>query len=171
LAHTFSTTAKSPAHTWRGVLERSAATATGKASFGSFFFVSPASSSRTRAASLGGTSATRSPLATSCCARRQPSPPAPSTAQIRSGHACAHATSCPACDGQAFTRIRPSGCSAAPSATAVCEPLCGSIPIITAVMSTLQHIRRNEDPAAGMPYYSAGTRASFEPHRGETPAG
>ncbi len=54
-----------------------------------------------------------------------PAPAAPSTAQARSGHACAHATSCAACDGHALTRILPSGCSPAPIATAVCELLCG----------------------------------------------
>ena len=61
----------------------------------------------------------------------------PSTAQLRSGHATAHASSRSAWDGQARTRNSPSGSSAPPIATAVCEPLCGSIPIITSVISTL----------------------------------
>src|SRR5215468_8577930 len=30
---------------------------------------------------------------------------------------------------------------------------------------------RESGTAAGMPYYSAGARASFEPHHGKTPAG
>ena len=47
-------------------------------------------------AQLGGTSRTHSPAATSCWARRCPSPPAPSTAQVRSGQAAAQATSFPA---------------------------------------------------------------------------
>ena len=73
--------------------ERSAATATERASLGSFLLMSPVASSRTRAASLGGTSSTRSPAASSCWASRWPTPPAPSTAQARCGHACAHASS------------------------------------------------------------------------------
>src|SRR5262249_53034100 len=83
LAHTFSTTAWSSASTGRGAGDRSAATATDKASFGSFLLVSPACSSRTRAASFGGTSSTCSPAASSCWASRCPSPAAPSTAQAR----------------------------------------------------------------------------------------
>jgi hypothetical protein len=94
-AHTF-TTAWSSAITGRVTLERSAATATEKASFGSFWLVFPDCSSRTRAASLGGTSSTCSPAAASCCASRFPSPAAPSIAQARSGHSCAHASSRPA---------------------------------------------------------------------------
>ena len=58
LARTFSTTAWPSAVTsWRP-LDRNAATATDRASSGSVLFVSPASSSRTRAASLGCTSST-----------------------------------------------------------------------------------------------------------------
>jgi hypothetical protein len=151
-AHTFSTTAWSSAITGRGALDRSAATATDKASFGSFLLVSPACSSRTRAASFGGTSSTRSPAATSCWASRHPSPAAPSTAQARSGHARAHATSCAACAGQALTCTFPSGSSPGPIATAVCEPLCGSTPIITIAMSTIpKRCQQERRPAAGMP--------------------
>jgi len=43
--------------------------------------------SRTRAASFGCTSSTRSPAATSCRASMRPSPPAPSAAHARSGQA------------------------------------------------------------------------------------
>jgi len=85
---------------------------------------------------LGLHIATRSPAATSCWASSRPSPRAPSTAQVRSGQACAQATSFTAWSGQARTRSLPSGSSAAPTATAVCEPLCGSIPIITAISAT-----------------------------------
>jgi len=127
--------------TSRRALERSAATATDKASFGSFLLVSPASSNRTRAASLGGTSSTRSPTATSCWASRCPSPAAPSTAQIRSGQAAAHVTSRSAWVAEARTRNSPSGSSAAPIATAVCEPLCGSTPIITVATGWSLHPR------------------------------
>ena len=49
---------------------RMAATATERASLGSFLLVSPLSSRRARAASLGGTSSTLSPAATSCWERR-----------------------------------------------------------------------------------------------------
>jgi len=59
--------------------------------------------------------------------------------------------------------------SAAPTATAVCEPLCGSIPIIAAI-STL-HIRHQTtgQTAAGMPYTgpALGARPSFEPRHGK----
>jgi len=56
----------------------------------------------------------------------------------------------------------PGGCSAALIATAVREPLCGSIPIVTATVSTPYRASRESGPAAGMPYYSAGARASDE---------
>ena len=81
---------------------------------------------------------------TSCWASRPPSPRAPSTAHVRSGQAPAQATSFPAWSGQAQTRSVPSGSSAPPTATAVCEPLCGSIPIITAI-TTLPIVTRRPD--------------------------
>jgi hypothetical protein len=56
LAQTFSTAAWSSALTTVVAGERSAATATGRASSGSFLFVDPDASSRTRAPSLGWTS-------------------------------------------------------------------------------------------------------------------
>jgi len=66
--------------------ERSAATATGRASFGSFLFTASQASSRTRAASLGCTPGTCSPAASSCqsgrCpARRRLPPPRPALAR------------------------------------------------------------------------------------------
>jgi hypothetical protein len=91
LAHTFSTRAWPSAVTSCTAGDRSAATATGRASLGSFLPVLPVCSSRTRAAS------------------------------------------CWAWAGQARTPNVPSASSAPPTATAVCEPLCGSIPIITAI--------------------------------------
>ena len=65
-------------------------------------------------------------------------------------------------------RIFPSGCSAAPTATAVCEPLCGSIPIITAI-SALPSAPATRQTAAGMPYTgpALGVRPSFEPRHGK----
>jgi hypothetical protein len=72
---------------------------------------------------------------------------APLAAQVRSGHARAHASSCPAWSGQARIRTLPSGTSPASIATAVCELFCGSISIITAVISTLLRVihRGNRD--------------------------
>jgi hypothetical protein len=46
----------------------------------------PVSNTRTRAASLAGTSRTRSPSRTNRNANGRPAPPAPSTAQTRDGH-------------------------------------------------------------------------------------
>ena len=134
LARTFSTAAWSSARTTGQAADRSAATATDRASFGSFLFTSPAASSRTRAASLGCTSSTRSPAATSCWASRCPSPPAPSIAQVRSGPADAQASSRWTCTVEARTRTSPSAVSAWSITTAVCDPLCGSTPIITAAI-------------------------------------
>ena len=54
----------------------------------------PEPNSRARAASLAGTSTTRSPAATSCWATPCPRPAAPSTAQTRSGHPAAHDNRC-----------------------------------------------------------------------------
>jgi hypothetical protein len=141
---------------------------------GSFLLMSPVASSRTRAASLGGTSSTRSPADSSCWASRWPTPPAPSTAQVRSGHACAHASSRSACAAQARTRSWPSGSSAGLIATAVCEALCGSTPIITdtTAMPLLPNPDLGAKTAAGTPNFRelAGARASFEPRHGEAPA-
>jgi hypothetical protein len=67
--------------------------------------------------------------------QQMPSPPAPSMAQVRSGQAAARASSRSVCDTEARTRTSPSGSSAGLIATAVCEPLCGSTPIITAAMN------------------------------------
>ena len=123
LARTFSTTAWPSAVTsWR-LLDRNAATATDRASFGSVLFVSPASSSRTRAASLGCTSSTRSPAATSCRASSRPSPRAPSTVQVRSGEACAQVTSFPAWSGQARTRLPSRYPANAATSSSCCWPM------------------------------------------------
>lgn len=108
------------------------AMAVAKASLGSFLPAVVEPSSRTLAASVGGTSMTCSPASTSCWANSLPSPPADSTAQVRcvpSGSAQANsrwvwhrsATSC----------SRASGCSSRSIATAVWVALCGSTPMIT----------------------------------------
>ena len=67
-------------------------------------------------------------------------PSAPSMAQVRSGQATAHASSRSTCVTEARTRTSPSGSSAALIATAVCEALCGSTPIITAAMTCPPHL-------------------------------
>src|SRR3954465_11569616 len=69
---------------------RNAVTATDIASFGSFLFDRPLPSTRVRAANVAGTSTTVSPALTSCCARRNPSPSAPSIAHVRDGNGAAH---------------------------------------------------------------------------------
>src|SRR5215469_4523514 len=145
--------------------------ATDRASLGSFLFTSPVASSRTRAPSLGGTSSTRSPADSSCWASRWPMPPAPSTAQVRRGQAAAHATSRSAWAAQARTRSSPSGSSAALIATAVCEALCGSTPIITAAIETLLPYRRARTVAGTPdPRDLRDAHASLEPRHGEAPA-
>jgi hypothetical protein len=50
----------------------------------------------------------------------------------------------------------------------VCDPLCGSTPIITAVMTRSKSFVRGMGNVAGMPNYgSASARTSFEPRHGE----
>jgi hypothetical protein len=56
----------------------------------SFLRALPVESTRTREESLGGTSTTLSPAARSFCAKGRPMPPAPSTAERRSGKRFAH---------------------------------------------------------------------------------
>ena len=134
----------------------------------------PVASSRTRAASLGGTSSTRSPAAASCWASRWPTPPAPSTAQARCGQACAHPSSRSAWAAQARTRSWPSGSSAGSIATAVCEALCGSIPIITTMANALLPVfDLGVTTVAGTPNsrdLAWRSRTSYEPRHGEAPA-
>jgi len=142
--------------------------ATERASLGSFLFTAPVASSRTRAASLGCTSSTRSPAARSSWASRCPRPAAPSTAQVRSGQDFAQVSSRSACAAQARTRTSPTGTSSAPIATAVCEPLCGSTPIITAAIIYPFPRLCAGRAAAGMPYSRAGQRrTSYEPRHGK----
>ena len=95
----------------------------------------------------------------------------PRAAQVRSGHFAAQVTSRCAWPAEAPTRRLPSGSSAAPIATAVCDPLYGSTPIITDVISTLQSSFRNDETAAGMPNYGAGARSSSGTTPRQDPAG
>jgi hypothetical protein len=84
------TTAWSSTPTWRGAGTLRAATATETASSGSLLRPCPTDSTRTRAASLAGTSRTCSPSPTSRWASARPMPWAPSTAQQRCGQHSAH---------------------------------------------------------------------------------
>ena len=90
----------------------------------------PRASRRARAASVAGTSSTVSSRATSCCARRWPRPVAPSTAQIRSGQRSAQRRSRSSmalvAGSRSSPRMRPLGSSA----TAVCDDLWGSMPMV-----------------------------------------
>ena len=141
-----STAAWSSARTGRQAADRSAATATDRASFGSFLFTFPLASSRTRAASLGGTSSTpprRRPAAGRAGAPGRRRPPPPRSAPARTA---AQASSCRACAALARTRTWPSTSSALPIATAVCDPLCGSTPIITAAIGCPSSSSSADDP-------------------------
>jgi len=60
-----------------------------------------------------------------------PNPDAPSIAQVRCGQRAAQASNCSACPAEARTRTVPSATSRSSRAAAVCEALCGSIPITT----------------------------------------
>ena len=142
LDHTFSTAGWSSAITGRAVLDRSAATATDSASSGSFLFVSPACSSRTRtpasaerpgparrrrraAGPAAGPARRHPPPPRSAPARPLPTPPASQPDRPMRGPAARPAAP-------------PPGRSPLPCAW----PLCGSTPIITAVIDTLQVVRR-----------------------------
>jgi hypothetical protein len=74
----------------------------------------------------------------------------------------------PVCTAEARTRSLASGSSAAPIATAVGDPLCGSTPITTAAIPHAKFLVPGDArTAAGMPDYGAGARPSFEPRHGE----
>ena len=96
-------------------------------------------------------------------ARRRPRPPRSAPARPPPRPAAA-----PAWAAQARTRSSPSGSSAAPIATAVCEPLCGSIPIITAAIGTPHPLELRTGPrrACLIPDL-LGARPSFEPRHGK----
>ena len=130
-AHTFSTARWSSAATSRQVLDRSAAIATDRASFGSFL------SCRQPAAAAPGTRAPAGrpgPLdgGDELLGAAGPARQRPSTAQVRSGHAGAHRpASRPAQPGA--TGPRPAAPQRADHHRRV-PPLCGSTLIISAVI-------------------------------------
>lgn len=94
-------------------------------------------STRTRVDNDAGTSTTRSPRATSCWASNRPTPAAPSTAQVRSGQPAANANSRSTCRRLETTRTDVLTDPSALITTAVCAPLCGSIPMICTESSYL----------------------------------
>jgi hypothetical protein len=122
--------------------------------------------SRTRAASFGGTSSTRSPAATSCWASKFPSPVAPSLAQARSGHSRAT----PAAARPGTGRRAPATDPAAPHPGRLPPRYASSCAGRSRSSSTSSaHSRPSAaelKAVAGMPNNSAGARASFEPRRG-----
>ena len=86
--------------------------------------------------------------------------------KVRASNLAAHASSCATCACDARTSSVASSTSPASIATAVCDRLCGSTPIITAISpSWPPHGKRT---TAGTPD-SGGSRSRtfFEPHRGE----
>ena len=116
---------------------RRAVTATDMASFGSFLFDRPVPSTRVRAANVAGTSTTASPAVTSCCASRNPSPSAPSIAHSLDGNGAAHVNRCSTWLRLARTLSRASSSSSPLTATAVWVALCGSIPMITCITTSM----------------------------------
>jgi hypothetical protein len=98
---------------------------------------------RARAASLAGTSRTRSPSPTSRWASARPRPWAPSTAQQRCGQRVAHPRSVWWPSRVAGTRWRSSGRPCSSSAAAVWEALWGSTPIITGMRAPFSRADRD----------------------------
>ena len=98
--------------------------------------------------------------------RRGGPPPAPPAAQVRS----ASPLPTPPASGlgpEARTRTSPSRSSAAPIATAVCEPLCGSTPIITAAINGSFIIVGGKDRSGHARFQGCWRCAPFEPHQGK----
>jgi hypothetical protein len=141
-------------------LARNAATATDRASLGSLLPVFSVCSSRTRAASLGCTSTTRFPGGNQLLGQQAAQPggalhrPGPFRPGGRSGDQLL------GLGRQARTRTFPSGSSAAVTATAVCEPLCGAGPDhhCHQIHSTSAH--KTWPTVAGMPYTGPAVRSS-----------
>ena len=123
----------------------------------------PRSSTRVRAANAEGTSNTLSPAATSCWASSRPRPPAPSMAQTRCGHCAAHAVRRPSIARSAGTRSSPSVTPLGSSATAVCELLWGSMPMVITSGSS-RPARRDRD-RGGQPEFEQQRHASIEPRQ------
>ena len=110
---------------------RNAAIAVERASLGSFLPLLPEPSSRTRADSVAGTSTTCSPASTSSRANSSPKPDADSIAHVRSSNLAAHCNSRARCCRDARTSSSLNTVSLASTATAMCDALCGSIPMMT----------------------------------------
>src|SRR5438552_594715 len=89
-------------------------------------------------------------------------------AQVRFSNGAAHSTS--SCTWRRVARTFSWASSVSPSsmATAVCDPLCGSTPIITFTDVLLGLV---DGTAVGTPDFGWSARTSFEPHLGEIPAG
>ena len=126
-----STTSSSSVVNSRNPVSRNATITTAWASVTSVLRPCPVSNTRARAASLAGTSSTRSPSASSRCASGRPVPFAPSIAQIRSGHCratCRNARYPSVVIGNVPTTRSTSRVSRASNVT---DRLCGSTPMIT----------------------------------------
>src|SRR5262249_54929982 len=143
---------------------RNATIAAERASCGSFFDDFVESSTRTLADNVGGTSTTSSPAATSCCARRYPSPDADSIAHRRCGNRSAQSNNTSHCLADDPTLNPSSPFSSRSTATAVCDPLCGSTPIVTTVITLVPF--SSWGPATGTPDDNCAF-ASYEPRRGQ----
>jgi hypothetical protein len=118
------------------------ATVATTASRRSVFRLWPVCRSRARPARLAGTSTTVSPALTSCCARKSPSPVAPSMAHVRSGHAADQFSRRLSVALFAGTRSCAMTSASFPTAAAVCEPVCGSIPMMTTICTPSLRLRR-----------------------------
>ena len=140
-----------------------ATTATLRASMPSLLRPWPRWSTRVRAASAEGTSTTVSPEATSCWASSRPRPLAPSIAQTRCGQHAAHAASRASVALSASTRSSPSMAPVSSSATAVCELLWGSMPMV--ITGAPQRPTTRTDTAAGNLSSSNSDHASIEPRQ------
>ena len=66
----------------------------------------------------------------------RPSPPAPSIAHVRGSNGAANRNSRSRCRRSAATRSSPTSCFVSSSTAAVCDPLCGSIPMMNTTSSS-----------------------------------
>ncbi len=151
--------------TGRRTLARRPAIAVERASWASVLCPEP-DSLRTSADSLGGTSRTCSPASTSCRDSSQPRPLAFSIAHNRSGQRPAHASSRSTCRRSATTRSWSSCSSSSSSATAVCDRLWGSTPMMTVMMAPPAVVGRS--PPADKPHASL-LRIPVSSHAGGRP--
>jgi hypothetical protein len=155
-----STTVWSSAATTESLGLWMATDATDTASVTSVLRALPEPSSRARAASLAGTSTTRSPAARRCWATPCPRPAAPSTAHSRSGHSAAQEIRWAPVLAVVASRRWPSVALAELRAAAVTLALWGSMPITI----TLIAFRRWDGNHDGQPDFRR-SHASVEPRR------